>query len=120
MVWSVGDSGFTLHLSGLLPRMVATDLRMTLEPLAAANGSLFWAVHPGGTAILEAVEKSLELSPASLQVSRDVLRRYGNMSSPTIFFVLREMLRNPDVHGEGIALAFGPGLTVEAARLVKE
>jgi predicted naringenin-chalcone synthase len=49
-----------------------------------------------------------------------VLRRYGNMSSPTIFFVLREMLRNPDVHGEGIALAFGPGLTVEAARLVKE
>jgi predicted naringenin-chalcone synthase len=71
-----------------------------------------WAVHAGGRSILDAVEKGLELRQGALFASRDILARYGNMSSATLMFVLSELMESPDVR-KGVALAFGPGLAAE-------
>jgi alpha-pyrone synthase len=70
-----------------------------------------WAVHPGGRSVLDSVEGALTLRPDALATSRGVLDRYGNMSSATIMFVLKEMLSAGK--GQGCAMAFGPGLTAE-------
>jgi predicted naringenin-chalcone synthase len=70
-------------------------------------------VHPGGRSVLDAVEHALELQPGALACAREVLRRYGNMSSPTILFVLAALLKS-DIPGPGCALAFGPGLAIES------
>jgi predicted naringenin-chalcone synthase len=71
-----------------------------------------WLVHPGGPQILDAVERCLNLPADALGLSRSVLRRFGNMSSPTIVFILKELLAtNP--RGRAVAMAFGPGLTIE-------
>ncbi|HEX2141984.1 MAG TPA: 3-oxoacyl-[acyl-carrier-protein] synthase III C-terminal domain-containing protein [Candidatus Limnocylindria bacterium] len=72
-----------------------------------------WAVHPGGRSVLDAVEQSLGLPPEALAASREVLRRYGNMSSPTVMFVLKALMRDAPVSRAGVAIAFGPGLTAE-------
>ena len=59
--------------------------------------------------------RALALAPDKLAPSRDVLRRYGNMSSATVLFVLKEMLASR-VRGPGCAIAFGPGLAIESLR----
>jgi predicted naringenin-chalcone synthase len=75
-----------------------------------------WAVHPGGPRILSAVGEALGLVPAALQESQRVLAEFGNMSSPTILFIL-DRLRRAGAGRPCVALAFGPGLAVEAALL---
>jgi predicted naringenin-chalcone synthase len=75
-----------------------------------------WLVHPGGPQILDVVESALRLPPRTLGLSREVLRNYGNMSSPTILFILRAALEAGLV-GRTMLLAFGPGLTIESALL---
>ena len=72
-----------------------------------------WAVHPGGHSVLDAVERAFELPPAALAPSREVLRRYGNMSSATVMFVLNAMMRAAAPGARGCAMAFGPGLIAE-------
>ena len=75
-------------------------------------------MHPGGRSILDKVEASLELGDSALEASRAVLRDYGNMSSATILFVLKEMLDSAETaRATTCAMAFGPGLTVETAVL---
>jgi predicted naringenin-chalcone synthase len=70
-------------------------------------------VHPGGRTVLDAVERALDLAPAALASSRDILRRYGNMSSATVMFVIDSLLR-ANVRGRaGCAMSFGPGLIAE-------
>ncbi len=78
-----------------------------------------WAVHPGGPRILAAVLESAGLQPAQIALSTAVLRQFGNMSSATILFIL-DRLRSTAGRGPCLALGFGPGLTVEAALLVRE
>ena len=75
-----------------------------------------WAIHPGGPKILDAVERALNLPEGATQISRDILRTNGNMSSPTVLFVLDQIRRNKQ-RGPVVALAFGPGLMAEAAFL---
>jgi predicted naringenin-chalcone synthase len=81
----------------------------------ARERSTLWAIHPGGPAILDRIETSLGLRAHDLHAARHILRHCGNMSSATIFFVFEELLRAGH-SGSGIALAFGPGLTVEGLR----
>jgi alpha-pyrone synthase len=126
MAWEVGETGFQMRLSGLVPRILGVNVGqflatvLALEP-AVARELDFWAVHPGGPAILDQVERSLGLAPEKLAESRAVLRDCGNMSSPTVFFVLERILTRLDRQADGApargaALAFGPGLTLEAVR----
>ena len=118
MTWRVGDNGFEMTLSSELPALIGSCVRGWCEKwLGHAGVGLgdiaAWAIHPGGRTVLDAVERAFALPPDALDVSREVLRRYGNMSSGTVMFVLAEMLRKA-VHGaKGCAMAFGPGLTAE-------
>jgi alpha-pyrone synthase len=74
-----------------------------------------WAIHAGGRSILDAVETGFGLAPDMLRQSRDVLARFGNMSSSTLMFVLADLLDDAK-HLRGVAMAFGPGLAVEGFR----
>jgi predicted naringenin-chalcone synthase len=117
ITWNVGDSGFGMELSPQVPLVLGSHLEALIsnwiKPDERADLGL-WAVHPGGRAILDAVEKSLTLKAGDLKASREVLREFGNMSSATVMFVLRSMLEDRDVSGNGVAMAFGPGLTLES------
>ncbi len=125
MTWTLGDRGFKMSLSSYLPDLLGANIRPAIEPLLQSEGLAsgdvdHWAIHPGGKAILDKVGEALALRPEQLGVSRDVLRRYGNMSSATILFVLAEFMRRMDGapgDRQTLAAAFGPGLTVESALL---
>lgn len=115
--WRIGDQGFAMHLSGEVPgrigealRDTATVARLFGDP-AAVDG---WAVHAGGRSILDAVEGALSLAPDALAASRSVLARFGNMSSATLMFVLADLMGQRI--GNGVAVAFGPGLAAEGFR----
>jgi len=79
----------------------------------------FWVVHPGGRKVIDNVQKHFRMTDAELRYSRTVLRNYGNMSSPTVMFVLDEVVRNGDPRqGDwGVMIALGPGMAAEAALL---
>ena len=118
--WTIGDTGFVMHLSGEVPGRIQAALR---EPAVRAEllgdhtpaDIALWAVHAGGRSILDAVEHGLDLVPDALAASRAVLARNGNMSSSTLMFILADLLAAPTA-GDGLALAFGPGLAAEGFR----
>jgi alkylresorcinol/alkylpyrone synthase len=117
---ALGNSGLRLVLSSSLPSVIRQLLRPTVESFLDEHhlvlGNLsFFAVHPGGPKILSAISRSLELTDEAVAPSWDVWRRFGNMSSATILFILRELqLRRvalPD--SLGLMLALGPGVSCE-------
>jgi len=121
MTWRIGDHGFRMELSAAVPDLILRHMRPAVEGWLAEEGLSLegigaFAVHPGGVRILDAVQRALDLGPGALAASRAVLRRHGNMSSPTILFVLEE-LRRQGARPPWLAAAFGPGLTMEVALL---
>ena len=122
MSWRIGDHGFRMTLSAEVPELIRANLGGWLQDWLKHQGLGLdevgsWAVHPGGPRILEAVEDALALESGVLDVSRDVLRGHGNMSSATVLFVLQR-LRKASAALPCVALAFGPGLVVEAMLVV--
>ncbi|WP_324012691.1 type III polyketide synthase [Microbacterium sp. JZ37] len=133
MAWRIGDHGFEMVLSNAVPAILGQHVTGAVRPLFAPEPRLeralderrageaipHWAIHPGGRSILDKVESALELSEAQLLPARATLRDFGNMSSATVLFVLRHILDSPAASaGERVvAMAFGPGLTVESALL---
>ncbi len=81
------------------------------------NDIAWWAVHPGGTVVLAQVAKKLELADEALRFSYNVFENYGNMSSPSVLFVLRKILdsKRPQPGQKGMLLAFGAGFSAFAA-----
>jgi predicted naringenin-chalcone synthase len=121
MSWRIGDHGFTMTLSARVPDLINGHLRPWLESWLRSHGLGIdevgsWAVHPGGPRILSAFEEATGLGRAALEVSHRVLADHGNMSSPTILFILDRLYRVSSARPVA-ALAFGPGLSVEAALL---
>jgi predicted naringenin-chalcone synthase len=117
MSWDVGDHGFDMMLSTRVPNLIQQNLRPWLEQWLGANGLTIkevgsWAVHPGGPRILHSVEESLGLPEGTTEVSRRILSGHGNMSSPTVLFILNE-LRKANAPRPCVALGFGPGLVAE-------
>lgn len=114
--WHIRDSGFDMVLSPQVPGAVRRAIRPHASEILR-NRSVesidHWAIHPGGPAVLEAVERAFSLPSAALQASREVLREFGNMSSATVLFVLRAILEKANGRGEGCAMSFGPGMTAE-------
>jgi predicted naringenin-chalcone synthase len=119
MAWHLSSNGFLMTLSNHIPKLVESEIENLLkEALADLDLSKEeiknWAIHPGGKDILEAARKALSLSRNDLDDSSDILRSFGNMSSPTILFVLKRILSNPEKQGNTFAVAFGPGITMES------
>jgi predicted naringenin-chalcone synthase len=111
-------------LSSYVPKIIGANIRQAIKPLLASRSLRLedigtWAVHPGGKAIVDKVAESLGLDDQQVAASRKVLREYGNMSSVTVLFVLREILHRSDapLNEDVCAMAFGPGLTVEMGLL---
>ena len=122
MAWTVGDHGFEMMLARRVPTLIARHLRPWLTGWLAEHGLTIeavgsWAVHPGGPKILAAVEVGLGLPSATLAASREVYANYGNMSSPTVLFIL-DRLRRAGAARPCVALGFGPGLVAEAVLFV--
>ncbi|HTE07019.1 MAG TPA: type III polyketide synthase [Planctomycetota bacterium] len=121
MSWAVGDHGFAMTLSARVPALIEEHLPGWLDGWLAAQGLAradvaSWAVHPGGPRILGAVEQALELPRAATAAARELLASHGNMSSPTVLFLLQR-LRAEGAPRPAVALGFGPGLVAEAALL---
>jgi predicted naringenin-chalcone synthase len=116
ITWHIGCQGFDMVLSGRVPATIARGLPPALPAILGGRSPAevaHWAVHPGGRSILDSVERAAGLGDGALAASRDILRRYGNMSSATVMFVLKEILASRRAPGPGCAIAFGPGLTAE-------
>lgn len=142
MVWAIGDHGFTLQLSPRVPHHLAEIAPEALQALFVDDRPHFWAIHPGGPAIVDRLAQIFDLAAGQVAASREILRRCGNLSSATILFVLDEVSRTLrqapsatallqsqarlgpangiEQDGQpiaGVAMAFGPGLVIEMARL---
>jgi predicted naringenin-chalcone synthase len=116
ITWRIGELGFDMHLSGEVPGEIGRALKETGHEITRGRDPLsidLWAVHPGGRSILDAVEKGLDLPADALACSRDILARYGNMSSATVMFVLQQIMKRAQAGQQGCAMSFGPGLTAE-------
>lgn len=116
ITWNIRDTGFDMVLSGQVPATIHDNLRAQAGAIldgAPAAAIDLWAVHPGGRTVLDAVERAFDLAPPALASSREVLRRYGNMSSATVMFVIRKLLRSGARGRRGCAMSFGPGLVAE-------
>jgi predicted naringenin-chalcone synthase len=119
ITWTIRDRGFDMVLSGEVPAAIEKSLRHAAPDIldGAAIGAIdLWAIHPGGRTVLDAVERAFDLPPAKLAASREVLRRYGNMSSATVMFVLEMLMRRARPGATGCAMAFGPGMVAETMR----
>jgi predicted naringenin-chalcone synthase len=122
MTWRIGDRGFEMYLSSSVPGVIKEHLKPWLEAWLAQQGVSIesvgsWAVHPGGPRILSAVEEALGLPRSATAMSREILATCGNMSSPTVLFII-ERLQAAGAPRPCVALGFGPGLTAEAALFV--
>jgi len=121
MTWNLSSTGFLMTLSAEVPDIFRADIGpmkdRALQKAGYNSGAInHWCIHPGGKRILKAISDGLKISDEYLAASYDVLKNYGNMSSPTVLFVLKELWqKNRDNKGDTIfAAAFGPGLTMES------
>ncbi len=122
MTWTVGDLGFEMRLSSYVPEVVRSGIKNLTRSLFDKihqnfSDVAYFAIHPGGKKILEAIESELGLTKEQNKYSYEVLKKFGNMSSPTVLFVLHEVSKNLKATDDGkriLSFAFGPGLTLES------
>lgn len=128
MAWKIGGFGFEMRLSSYVPDVIGTGIKSLSQSLLGALEKKisevdFFAIHPGGKKILEVIERELSISKKQNHHAYEVLRKHGNMSSPTVLFVLHELLGQLRLTDNGktiLSFAFGPGLTLESMLLVVE
>jgi alpha-pyrone synthase len=116
ITWRIREGGFDMQLSGKVPGELCRVLKDVGGTITRGKDPLsidLWAVHPGGKTILDSVEKGLGLPAEALASSRDVLARFGNMSSATVMFVLQRIMQRAEPGQQGCAMSFGPGVTAE-------
>ena len=122
MSWQLSPNGFLMTLSGYIPELIKADFeKLVATALQKTNRSQIdvtdWCIHPGGKKILQSIAQSLHLEKENFAASYEVLNDYGNMSSPTILFVLKkimdEIVKNGKKNAVVFGAAFGPGLTME-------
>ncbi len=125
MAWHIGDFGFDMVLSAYVPDAIKSGIAAFTDKLLGHTGYPFtdieyFAIHPGGMKILQACEESLKITRHDNRFSYEVLRQYGNMSSATVLFVLKQIWHGLSKLDEGkkiFSCAFGPGLTFESMLL---
>jgi predicted naringenin-chalcone synthase len=120
MAWELSSHGFRMTLTSYVPELIAEDINRLFEN-SLGNAGLqreqitHWCIHPGGKKILEAAAEALSLGNGQLDSCFETLREYGNMSSPTLLFVLEKIIDSMDGSkgAKVFGAAFGPGLTME-------
>ncbi|MEX0968537.1 MAG: type III polyketide synthase [Bacteroidia bacterium] len=125
MAWHISDFGFEMTLSAYVPEMIKGGIRsLTHRLLERSDLKLemvdLFAIHPGGRKILEVIEEELDITSYDNRYAYSVLEQFGNMSSPTVLFVLKELmlhLEKGDNEKSVLSFAFGPGLTLESMLL---
>ena len=124
MSWELSSTGFQMVLSSYIPDLIeedfATLVKRALEKSNNRQEAItHWCIHPGGRKILDSIRKSLGFTNGHLDLAYDVLKEYGNMSSPTILFVLQRIMDGLeyDQANKVFGAAFGPGLTMETCVL---
>lgn len=125
MGWFIGDNGFEMKLSTKVPAVIEQGIGELTDRLLAKTGLAvgeiaYFAIHPGGKKILDVIEQKLGLTKEQNKYAYEVLKKYGNMSSPTVLFVLHQILQTlqeTDDEKHILSFAFGPGLTLESAIL---
>lgn len=119
MGWDVKNSGLHVIFSKSIPSIITKWLGPFVHEFLDANGLskddiAHFVAHPGGRKVLEAYETALQFDPSKTDISRDVLRENGNMSSPTILYVLEKFMKNEPAAGDyGLMAALGPGFCGE-------
>lgn len=116
MAWELSSSGFLMTLSGYVPDLIEEDFRAVVQRAIGKDrleDISHWCMHPGGKRILEAVSKCTGVANEAFRHSYHVLQQYGNLSSATVVFVLKEILQQKTPIKKLFGAAFGPGLTVE-------
>lgn len=123
MGWFIGDYGFEMRLSASVPDVIQEGIGdLTTRLLDKINLEIsdidFYAIHPGGKRILEVIEEQLNITREQNQPAREILRTHGNMSSPTVLFVIKSVFDAMTLEDDKkhiLSFAFGPGLTLESA-----
>jgi len=120
MGWDFSETGLSVIFSPTIPKVLDQHIKENVcEFLQRSQICLqdldHFVIHPGGAKILLAMKNSLELSEEKLDSSRFVLENYGNMSSPTILFILEHLMKgsSPEKADWGLCAAFGPGFSSE-------
>jgi predicted naringenin-chalcone synthase len=119
MAWELSHKGFIITLSSYIPDLIEQDIAALVDEAVKHSGLetkdiTHWCIHPGGKKILNVIQKQLHLSDDDMHFSRNILSNYGNMSSPTVLFVLKEIFESlQDKPATIFGTAFGPGLTME-------
>ena len=118
MAWELSSKGFLMTLSGYVAELIEEDFNgfvtNALDSCHLTNEDItHWCIHPGGKKILEAVHKSLGFTNGQLANCYDVLKEYGNMSSPTVLFVLEKIMQELKANEPAkiFGAAFGPGIS---------
>ncbi len=125
MTWNIGDFGFEMTLSSYVPNLIQQGIKSLtdglFQPFDISTDDIdFFAIHPGGKKILEVIEQKLNIPRHKNSSAFEVLKQHGNMSSPTILFVLKKIMNSLHAtHQDSkvLGLAFGPGLTLESMLL---
>ena len=115
MGWDVEDPGLAVVFDRAIPPFIEAELANAVDGMCAQLGVSRseidrFCCHPGGVKVIDAIEKALNLNQGELNIERDVLRDYGNMSAPTVLFVLERLLER-GLPKRVMMTAFGPGFT---------
>ena len=122
MAWELSPTGFLMTLSSYIPDLIKADFEILVKNALSHTRKTkadidHWCIHPGGKKILQSISEALDLKDNALDSSYEVLNDYGNMSSPTILFVLKKIIEDikdsPEKRSNVFGAAFGPGLTME-------
>jgi len=115
MTWTSSDTGFVMTLSREIPKIIEKEVSTIVNSFLNEKNKLdlIWAIHPGGKAIVKAIENACNLQTEQTESSWNILSNYGNMSSATFLFVLKDIIDKQKNNKEIIGVGFGPGLSME-------
>lgn len=118
--WNLSDTGWKVGLAPDIPSVFQQVIEDFCREVLGENSAVetAWAIHPGGKAVVSAIEQTFQLLTPQTQHTWDILRDHGNMSSGTVLCILDALRRTPPPNAKSvIALAFGPGLAMEGSML---
>ncbi len=121
MAWQLSETGFLMNLTSYVSTLIKDNIKLMIGSMKVDTNTIdHWAIHPGGKKIIDDFFDTLQVDRVKAAESYDVLNNYGNMSSPTVLFVLKQVIEKT-IHpkkGEKIfSAAFGPGLSIETMQL---